>query len=110
MIHLADWLPYIAIANFGLTWGLGFYLWLVRRGIATDQRVSKVESHLMDKYEEHAKRITHMEGVMERAPSHQDLAVFHERLNDLAKTLHLLVGENATQSQLLRTLVTHHVK
>jgi hypothetical protein len=110
MTSITEILPYIAIANFLLTWGLGFYLWLVRKSIATDQRVNTVEGHLIDKYEEHSTRLTHIESAIEQAPTHKDLAGLYNRIEGLSEKINLLVGEGRGQTDLLRALVQHHIK
>lgn len=103
-------LPYITIANFLLTWGLGFAIWLVRKNIATDQRVTTVEGHLIDKYEEHDNRLQHIETTLETAPTHKDLAAIYTRIDGLAREVNVLIGESHTQTDLLRTLVNKHIQ
>lgn len=103
-------MPYIAIANFVLTWVLGGALWLIRKGIATDQRVTTVEGHLIDKYEEHDNRLQHIETTLENAPTHKDLAAIYTRIDGLAKDVHVLIGESHTQTDILRTLVNKHIQ
>jgi len=103
-------MPYITIANFLLNWVLGFALWIVRKGIATDQRVTTVEGHLIGKYEEHDNRLQHIETTLESAPTHKDLAAIYTRIDGLAKDVNVLIGENNTQTDLLRTLVNKHIQ
>jgi len=103
-------MPYITIANFLLTWVLGGALWLVRKGIATDQRVTTVEAHLIDKYEEHDNRLQHIETTLESAPTHKDLSAIYQRIDGLAEKVNTLVGESHTQTHLLRTLVSKHIQ
>lgn len=95
----------LAVANFGLTWGLAFYMYITNQNKVTNDRVGKMESDMLDKYEEHAERLTGLETAQQAQPTHRDIAALYESINRLAATVNQLVGETKHQSDCVRMMM-----
>lgn len=76
-------------------------LWRDKRSDKSDARFRGLESNLND----HHDRLIKLEESARRAPTHGDLERVYESINQLAKTVHQLVGQNDRQTQLLNQLV-----
>lgn len=100
---------YLAIAGMVLTIGQTVYLIVMRRSIATDQRVGDVEEHLVKKYEDLAARMGTVEGDLHAAPTHDDLTSLHRRLDELSAGLHKLSGECSAQVRVINLLLDRHL-
>jgi hypothetical protein len=114
----------IAVANFILTWGVALYMYLANKNKATNERINTLETDVEAKIERHteaenkkfegitvalgdnSQRIQHLETTAEMAPTHHDLAKVYESQNKSDEKLNKLIGENETQSAILRTILT----
>lgn len=95
----------LAVANFVLTWGVALYMYLANKNKATNQRIGELEEDLMEKYDDHGNRITHLETVIEMAPTHHDLAKVYEAQKRSDEKLNQLIGENRSQTDTLRLIL-----
>lgn len=75
--------------------------WRDKRSDKSDARFRGLESDLND----HHDRLIKLEESTRRAPTHSDLERVYDSINQLAKTVHQLVGQNERQTQLLNQLV-----
>lgn len=95
----------VPLANFVLTWALGFYVYLLNQGKVTNDRVSKLEETLNEKHEEHSSRLAVVETLAKGQISRTELAALYESVNALAATVNQLVGETKLQSECLRLMM-----
>lgn len=102
-------MPAALLINLVLTWITAFFTHLNRKNAVTEERVTEVERHVLAKQETISDRVGEIEASMRAAPSHSDLSALHERINGLAEQLCHLIGENKTQSDLLRALVSREI-
>ena len=99
----------IAVANFALTWGLAFYMYITNQNKVTNDRVGRMESEMLDKYEDHAERLMGLETAQQAQPTHKDIAALYESINRLAATVNQLGGETKHQSDCLRMMMANMV-
>lgn len=83
------------------TFALGIWLYLEKRSDKTNERVSELAA----KVEKLDKDVSALEGAAVSAPNHADLAKVYDSINDMAKTVNQLVGENRGQSDTLRLIL-----
>jgi hypothetical protein len=95
----------VAVANFGLTWGLAAYMYIVNQNKVTNDRLSNMEDDLIRKYEQHAERLASVEVTLRAQPTHKDVAMLYESINKLAATVNQLVGETKMQSDVMRMMM-----
>ena len=118
----------IAIANFALTWGVALYMYLSNKNKATNERINTLEADVETKLTSHtlseekkfdgitsaltetAQRIRHLETSVELAPTHHDLANVYESQKKSDEKLNKLIGENESQSAILRMIQAEIMK
>lgn len=83
------------------TFALGVWLYLEKRSDKTNERVSELAA----KVEKLDKDVSALEGAAGSAPNHADLAKVYDSINELAKTVNQLVGENRGQTDTLRLIL-----
>lgn len=83
------------------TFALGVWLYLEKRSDKTNERVAELAA----KVEKLDKDVTGLEAATGSAPSHADLGKVYDSINDLARTVNQLVGENRGQSDTLRLIL-----
>lgn len=92
---------WIQMANMLGNFGIGAWLYLEKRNDKTNERITdlatKVNQMDMD--------VAGLKQFSEVAPSHGDLSKVYESINQLAATVHQLVGENRGQSDTLRLIL-----
>lgn len=92
-------------ANFALTWGLGFYVHIVNKNKATNERISQLERDVSVKLDGHAARIAHLEGLTEKAPTHEDLGRLYDKQNETARSVSQMAGELKGMNDTLRLIL-----
>jgi hypothetical protein len=97
---------YIAVANFALTWGVALYMYLSNKNKATNERIGKLEEDIDGKLDDHGGRIAHLEGLAERAPSHDDLSKLYAAQNETAGDVRQLIGQVGEMNTNLRLLLS----
>lgn len=118
----------IAVANFALTWGVALYMYLANKNKATNERINALETDVDTKLANHTKaeekkfdgittalseysqRIQHLETAAELAPTHHDLAKVYESQKKSDEKLNKLIGENESQSAILRVIQAEIMK
>jgi len=68
---------------------------------ARSTAVARLDARLAD----HATRISRLEGVVSKAPTHDDLSKLYEKQNETARTLATLLGETRGQGETLRLIL-----
>lgn len=97
-MEIRDWLLTISmIGHFSYT----VWSYVERRGDKTNERIAE----LSVKVEQLDKDVAALETTTGAAPNHADLGKVYESINDQAKTLNQLVGENRGQSDTLRLIL-----
>jgi oligoendopeptidase F len=81
------------VLQFILTAGTGFYVFMSGKNKVTNERISKLESHIETKIDEHSERISRLESDVSKSPTHADIVKLHEKLSDLSSALNGLKGE-----------------
>lgn len=77
------------IAQFALTCGVGFYVYMSNKDKVTNDRIGSLQEDLDVKLDGHSERIARLE----TGPTHADLGDLHERINSVAKGVDTLTGE-----------------
>lgn len=75
--------------------------WREKRSDKSELRFKGLDSSI----QKHHDRLTALEEGYKRAPTHSDLERVYVSINELAKTVHQLVGQNDNQTRLLNQLV-----
>jgi hypothetical protein len=72
---------------------------------AIARRLDALEADLGGRMGDHAGRIARLEGVVSKAPTHNDLSKLYEKQNETARTLATLLGEVKGQGDTLRLIL-----
>ena len=75
------------------------------RSAAVERRLEAIESDLDSRMADHATRISRLEGIVSKAPTHDDLSKLYEKQNETAPTLATLLGEVKGQGDTLRLIL-----
>lgn len=84
---------WIDIAQFGVTGGIGIWLWLVRKNDTTNVHLAQLERDVDQRLDNHAQRLAGLEADIKGLPTHKDLGDLYERVNQVAENLSQLTGE-----------------
>lgn len=68
------------------------------------RRLDNLEAEVDARMTDHATRISRLEGVVSKAPTHDDLSKLYEKQNETARTLATLLGEAKGQGDTLRLI------
>lgn len=98
MMEIRDWLLTISmIGHFSYTvWG-----YIERRNDKTGERINVLSARVTELDAD----VSAMKAAAEAAPTHSDLANVHEKVNKTNEMVNQLVGENRSQTDLLRIIV-----
>lgn len=97
------------VIEFLMLLALAGYTYLGDKDKVTMGRLEKLESTLVDKWEDHSERISTLEAEVAGQPTHKDIATLYESINRLAATVNQLVGETKLQSDCLRMMINNMV-
>lgn len=104
------WLTLYLISLLG-NFGIGTWLYLERRNDKTNERIAdlsgKVEQLDKDvdaRLNDLKPRLIALEARIENAPTHDDLAGIHEKINSVAREISQLTGNVAGMSRLLNSI------
>lgn len=89
------------VINMLSTFGIGVWLYLERRNDKTNERIVELAA----KVEKLDKDVSSLGVAAETAPNHADMGEVYKSINELAKTVNQLVGENQGQSDTLRLIL-----
>ena len=101
-------LPYISVANFILTWGVGFYVHIVNKNKATNDRIATLETQMHADTQAHSIRLARLENTAQTAPTHSDLGKVYDQVNKLAQSSSRMEGQLDGMNDTLR-LILHRV-
>lgn len=113
---MIDWIKIlIDVAQFLLMGGIGIYIHLVNKNDATKDRIDKVEREGRERYnnlntvtddrlDNHESRISKIEGLLNQAPTHDDIGQVHERVNELATAVAGISAMTAAQTEILKAI------
>lgn len=105
MIDFAQIMPYLMAANIVTNLGVGFYAHLVSKNKATDDRVADLEAQIAADKQAHAERISRLEVICEKAPTHADLAAVYEKLNRVVESSSRMEGQLGGVADTLRLIL-----
>ena len=97
-MEIRDWLLTLALLG---QFGNAAWMFFERRNDKTNERIAELST----KFEQLDKDVAALEKTAEAAPNHADLSKVYESINEQAKTLNQLVGENRGQSDTLRLIL-----
>ena len=69
------------------------------------RRLESLEDEMGDRISDHSSRIARLEGVVSKAPSHDDLSKLYDKQNESARTLATVQGEVKGQGDTLRLIL-----
>lgn len=104
-MDLSQITPYIVACNFALTWGIGFYVHLVNKNKATNDRIERMESDFNSRLTLHSERLGRIEAQLAVVPTHDDLGKLYRELNETANQVSRLAGEMSHMNDNLRLLL-----
>jgi len=81
------------IAQFVLTCGVGFYVYMSNKDKVTNVRIDKLEEDLSEKHEDHGERLASLEAGEKNAIKHSDLSHIHNRINEVDTKVSTLSGK-----------------
>ena len=88
-----------------LLWcGTSFYVYMSNKDKVTNDRITKLESDIDDKSDDHSERIAKLEARIEKSPTHDDLFRFQEKINEVSKCVNRLEGEFIGASKTLQLI------
>ena len=94
------WLMLYLISKLG-NLAFGTWLYLERRNDKTNERIIELAA----KVEKLDKDVASLEATAGNAPNHADLSRIYDSINDLARIVNKMVGENIGQSDTLRLIL-----
>lgn len=108
----------LSAANFVLTWGVALYMYLANKNKVTNERITKLEEDMGQRIEKldtdveqrlvkHGDQIARLEESDEHGPTHHDLGLLHEKVNNVDSQFKELRGEVAGVRRLLDTIHNH---
>ena len=97
--------PYVVAANFLLTWGIGFYVHIVNKNKATNDRIERMESEFQQRLTLHSERLGRIEAQLSVVPTHDDLGKLYRELNETSNQVSRLAGEISHMNDNLRLLL-----
>lgn len=95
----------ISAANFALTWGVAFYMYLANKNKATNERIAEVERGFDQRQDMLADRVSKLEGVTSKAPTHEDLGKLYDALNETSRQVSQLVGTVSSMNDNVRLIL-----
>lgn len=95
----------ISAANFALTWGVALYMYLSNKNKATNTRITELEKDIDKALDGHTDRIAHLEGVTQKAPTHDDLGKLYDKQNETARAVSQMAGEMKGMNETLRLIL-----
>lgn len=95
----------ISAANFMLTWGVALYMYLSNKNKATNTRITELEKDIDKALDSHTDRIAHLEGITQKAPTHEDLGKLYEKQNETARAVSQMAGEMKGMNDTLRLIL-----
>lgn len=104
-MELSQITPYVVAANFVLTWGIGFYVHLVSKNKATNDRMERMETDFQGRLMAHGERLGRTEAQLAVVPTHEDLGKLYRELNETANQVSRLAGEVSHMNDNLRLLL-----
>lgn len=69
------------IAQFLLTCGVGFYVYMSNKNTVTNDRITGFQNDVDDRLDQHGERIAKIESGCKFHPSHRDLGDLHIKIN-----------------------------
>ena len=75
------------------------------RSTEVSRRLESLEDEMGDRIADHSSRIARLEGVVSKAPSHDDLSKLYDKQNESARTLATVLGEVKGQGDTLRLIL-----
>ena len=88
------------IAQFVLTCGVGFYVYMSSKDNVTNDRITVLQDDLDDKLDHHGERIARLE----QGPRQSDLNDLHDRVTGVATALSEMRGEMKGMNSMLGTI------
>lgn len=104
-MNFSEITPYVVAANFVLTWGIGFYVHLINKNKATNDRLDLLDGNLNTVKTDHTERLGRVEGQLKGVPTHDDLGKVYRELNETAQQVSRLTGEISQMNDNLRMLL-----
>lgn len=96
-----DFNTLLQIANFLGIIVMGILRWLEKRNDKTSEQIAELTERLANLDTD----VTQLRAAAEAAPTHDHLGQVYAAINELAATVHQLVGENRGQSDTLRLIL-----
>ena len=97
--------PYVVAANFVLTWGIGFYVHIINKNKATNDRIERMEGDFQGRLILHSERLGRIEAQLAVVPTHDDLGKLYRELNETSNQVSRLAGEMSHMNDNLRLLL-----
>jgi len=82
----------ISAANFMLTWGVAFYMYIANKNKVTNERINELQADMDGWKDEHADRIARLETRLQGAPNHAHLEGLHEKVNSVRSDVSSIAG------------------
>lgn len=102
------WLVVVSMAGSALSTLASAATWLYVRNSdrhkVTGARITTMEAHFDNRMDQQDSRIAKLEGRVQEAPTHSDLALLHEKVNEVARCASRVEGEVKGQGDLLRII------
>lgn len=96
----------ISLLNLLFTAGVWLYVRYGDRHKEIDRRLADLDARADRRADESDRRISRLEGLVERAPTHGDLSQIHEKLNATSALVNQMAGELKGVNENLRLILS----
>ena len=94
------------LVNAAATVGIWLYVRYGDRAKEIDQRFERLSADVDARLDEHGRDIQRLRGLNERAPTHEDLARIHDKINGTAQAVSAMGGKLDAMNDNLRLILT----
>ena len=95
------------VAQFTLTALVCFYVYITNRSRVTNERIGLFEKDVDKRLDDHAQRIVRVESILKHAPTHEDIGVIHDKVNEMNGNIENVKGAVAGIARNLELISQH---
>jgi hypothetical protein len=100
-----EWIKFaVDIGQFVLMGGIGFYVYISNKNDTTNSSINRLREESDKRLDNHADRISKLEGLVENMPTHDDLGELHTRINKVSEQSASLIEKTDGQTEILRAM------
>lgn len=109
MNNLPIWKFAFDLVQTAFVTGITVYVWILNKHKVNASRISALEDKIGEQMAHTQTRLTEIETTLEHMPDRESIGKIHKRLDDQARTLHLMEGQltgiNDTTRLILESMI-----